>query len=587
MTYDYYNAPVNVVITAADDVSGVNAFEYRFVRAEGTSGVNVTIDTITIGQGQISYGGGNSVATYSFVLPGATLNANGQLNGTLEVRAINRSALSSEVKDVKRIVADNLAPALNVEYNDHVKEFDGIWYFNKAISTNYSVDEANFYQEDFSIRVTKDGRDIAPDITWSNRPNDRHFGSFELATDGRYEVSMAYTDRSGNAAQNYRSKLMIVDTVAPKITITGISNELASRDDKIGFVITIEDENLNLETATVLLQAVIVDEKGETSRVNLSKDIVAAAAPDGKSMTCTIENLEKDAVYTLSCTALDKADNVTDVMLAENGKSYKKMVFSVNRNGSTYMLSEETEAFIGGFSKEPVDIVVTEINPTELKNIKVTLFKNDQTIDLVEGTDYTIKKTGSIDTWYQYVYTIDKNVLWDDGVYRMAFYSEDRAGNVSNNTLDNKNVEISFAVDKTSPNVIITNLEQGVTYPVESLTVNIQASDNLKLVKGVAYLDGKECKTWDEQALAGMATGGALTLEIKDDSVKARTLKVVVTDAAGNETEKEVTGFFVTTNLWIRYVNNKPLLFTSVGAVGVGTPSLVFLFRRRRRFFRR
>ncbi len=587
VAYQYYNGPVNVVVSANDDISGVSAFEYRFVRADGTSGVNVSIDTITIGQGQISYGNGNTAATYSFVLPGATLTANGQLNGTLEVRAINRSSLSSEVKDTKRIVADNLAPTLDVTYNDHVKEFDGIWYFNQAISASFSIGEANFYQEDFGFRVTKDGRDIASEIAWSNRPNDKHFGDFALSADGRYEVSMNYADRSGNAAPNYKSKAMIVDTVAPKVTITGISNQMASRDDTIGFVITIEDENLNLDEVTVLLQGVIVNEKGETSRINLSKEVEAQASQDGKSMTVVVTNLEKDAVYTVSCTALDKANNVTDTMVAENGKSYKKMVFSVNRNGSTYLLSEETEKFIGGFSKEPSDIVVTEINPTELKNIKVTLFKNDQTIELVEGTDYQVKKTGSIDTWYQYVYTVDKDVLRDDGVYRMAFYSEDRAGNVSNNTLDNKNVEISFAVDKTIPNVIITNLEEGVTYPVESLTVNIQASDNLKLVRGVAYLDGKECKTWDEQALSAASTGSsALSLDIKDDSVKARTLRVVVTDAAGNETEKVVSGFFVTTNLWIRYVNNKPLLFTSIGAVGVGSPSVAFLFRRRRRRFR-
>ena len=41
------------------------------------------------------------------------------------------------------------------------------------------------------------------------------------------------------------------------------------------------------------------------------------------------------------------------------------------------------------------------------------------------------------------------------------------------------------------------------------------------------------------------------------------------TDAAGNEQTEEITNFYVTTNLFVRYYNNKPLFFGSIAAVVV------------------
>ena len=285
-----------------------------------------------------------------------------------------------------------------------------------------------------------------------------------------------------------------------------------------------------------------------------------------------------------ACSAVDKAKNKTEEIRTEDAKDYEKIIFAVNRNGSNYIVSPETEAFIGSFSKNPIDLVVEEINPNQLHNIKITLFKNGETIELKEGKDYQLKKTGSATTWYRYTYTLSKAIFEADGIYSVSFYSEDAAGNVSNNTLDNKNVEISFGVDNTNPSVIITNVEDGVTYPVESLEIVVQANDNLKLSQGVAYLDGKECASWNEKDIADLvAKGQDFSFAVSDESVKAHSLRIVMTDAAGNVTEKEVGGFYVTTNLWIRYVNNKPLLYGSIAGFVVLVLGLGFLIGAKRR----
>lgn len=171
-----------------------------------------------------------------------------------------------------------------------------------------------------------------------------------------------------------------------------------------------------------------------------------------------------------------------------------------------------------------------------------------------------------------YIYTVLAKNFADDGVYRLTFYSEDAAGNIAENTLDTKKQEIGFGVDKTKPNMVVTNLESDTTYPLENLTVSLSAGDNLLLQSVVVYLDdySKAYKTWTaEEVAAIVADQGEFTFDIPGDSTGAHQVKIVCTDAAGNEQTEEITNFYVTTNLFVRYYNNKPLFFGSIAAVVV------------------
>ena len=197
---------------------------------------------------------------------------------------------------------------------------------------------------------------------------------------------------------------------------------------------------------------------------------------------------------------------------------------------------------------------MTETNPDALQNIRITLFKNNQTIILQEGTDYRIEVRGGNGQWYEYIYTVLAKNFADDGVYRLTFYSEDAAGN------------------KTKPNMVVTNLESDTTYPLENLTVSLSAGDNLLLQSVVVYLDdySKAYKAWTAEEIAAIvADQGEFTFDIPGDSTGAHQVKIVCTDAAGNEQTEEITNFYVTTNLFVRYYNNKPLFFGSIAAVVV------------------
>ncbi len=60
-------------------------------------------------------------------------------------------------------------------------------------------------------------------------------------------------------------------------------------------------------------------------------------------------------------------------------------------------------------------------------------------------------------------------------------------------------------------------------------------------------------------------------------------VKIVCRDAAGNEAVQEITGFYVTTNLWVRYFNNKPLFFGSILALAAVLGFIVFIVVKRRK----
>ena len=159
---------------------------------------------------------------------------------------------------------------------------------------------------------------------------------------------------------------------------------------------------------------------------------------------------------------------------------------------------------------------------------------------------------------------------------------------MAENTLDTKGAELRFGVDKTAPNIVLLNLESHKTYAVDQMTAEVSASDNLLLKTVTVYLDdyNQPYRTWNEKEVAEMAAGNQpYTFDISGDSIHAHNVKVVTTDAAGNEQTAEARGFFVTTNLWIRYYTNKGLFFGTIGGVIGLAAFMVFLIilKRRRR----
>lgn len=294
--------------------------------------------------------------------------------------------------------------------------------------------------------------------------------------------------------------------------------------------------------------------------------------------TFEFDNIEKDDIYTLFASVTDNAGRSNQIQ-------YR---FSVNRLGSTYELSKETSEMNHSYTNSPNDVVVREINVNALSqdSVNVTMSKDNKPSDLRENTDYDLKKEGQDGEWSVYTYTIYKSNFKEDGNYGIRLYSVDEAKNISQNNLDdeNKRAEINFHVDKTSPNLSILNLNDGETYPEDSKMVKISVNDNTYVKEIQVRLNEKELKTYhleEIQKKADQNENYEIEIANSDDSQE---LQVFALDAAGNSKEAKVVDFYVTTNLWIRFVNNKVVLYSTImGVILVLASGIAIVFLKKKK----
>ena len=550
-----YNGDVSVVVSANDPVengvySGLKQVTYTVYNGTVYNEKDVTQ------QGVLYSWDGKAPCCQSKEGMGFTVDAKKNNSNDVHILLTAEDNAGNVTSMEYSIKIDITKPIINIEYDKNAA--DSGTFFRESRRATITVKERNFDDSlvNITLRATNDGADIAlPTVSGWTSSGDRHTATIAYRRDGLYTFDIDVTDKAGNTSADFTEQTFYVDTTAPTLEITGVADRSANNGDIIP-VVSYSDTNYDDAQVNITLTGAM--------RKGVALDGSYADQHNGKVFTFKnfAKEKEVDDIYTLAATLTDKAGNTTE----------KTILFSANRFGSTYALSAATEQLNGSYVQTPQDVVVTETNPDALQNIRITLFKNNQTIILQEGTDYRIEVRGGNGQWYEYIYTVLAKNFADDGVYRLTFYSEDAAGNIAENTLDTKKQEIGFGVDKTKPNMVVTNLESDTTYPLENLTVSLSAGDNLLLQSVVVYLDdySKAYKTWTaEEVAAIVADQGEFTFDIPGDSTGAHQVKIVCTDAAGNEQTEEITNFYVTTNLFVRYYNNKPLFFGSIAAVVV------------------
>ena len=448
----------------------------------------------------------------------------------------------------KSFTIDKTVPTITVSYDNNSARNGN--YYKADRTATVTIIEHNFDVNRVNVSFSAGDKKLPNMSGWSSS-GDQHTATIAYSSDGYYSFDISVKDKAGNDSAKFNTQSFYIDKTAPNLEITGVENNSAYSGDILP-VVSYSDANYDDNNVSIKLVG--------ANRDNVDLEGYYDDQINGKKFI--FYNFEKekkvDDIYTLTATLTDKAGNT----------STKSVVFSANRFGSTYAFDGATKKLNGAYSKSAKDIVVTETNVNKLNNITITLFKNSDTIKLKNGTDYRIDVEGGNGKWYKYVYTIFAKNFSDDGVYRLSFHSEDAAGNIAENTLDTKNKEVRFGIDKTKPNVVLDNLESGQTYPLEKLKVSMTANDNLLLNSVVVYLDNynKAYKTWDAKEIADIiAKNGEFTFDVSGNSTGAHKVKVVCTDAAGNKITKEITDFYVTTNLFVRYYNNKLLFFGSIG----------------------
>lgn len=468
---------------------------------------------------------------------------------------------------------DKVAPQVTVSYDNNSVENDN--YYNQDRTATITVNEHNFNAGDVVCNVTSTG--ATPTLSSWSTSGDTHTATIAYSEDAKYSFSFDYTDMAGNKCNTVPIDEFYVDKTAPKITLDGVNYHSANNGDVVGFTLTATDDNGDSNTFETKLQKVELNGK--------NKDIThlyEADTSNGNEMKYTVGNIDDDGVYVVKCSVKDLAGNSTDsiVVADEKGKSVSKdtVEFSVNRQGSTFIIDKNTKSVVdkGYIQKVENDVEITEINPNKIKSVKLQLETSGANRELEENKDYTVKENFSDTSWNTCKYIVKSSCFDKEAEYVLSLETKDKAGNTSFNDTKNPSyskediAKISFVVDRTCPKVLVDNLESNGRYNTDKQKVNIVAEDENQLSKLQIFLNGKLFKEYSQKQISD--NRGQFTLEI-NSSDDLQTLKVVGVDLAGNSTDDkgnekvEYKDFLVTTNFWIQYINNTVALVITVAVI--------------------
>ncbi len=597
VTFGYYNAPVTVTLTADDTVSGVHGILYSYAKALNVSGVNAELLNDAISAARIRRNGYTFTAT--FTIPKAVLTAANQFNGTVSFTATDRSGNAASYTDGRRTVVDTIRPAVEVTLTDPARKDGTTAYYAGTAGVTAKVNEANFYAEDVVFEVTRNGAAYPVSANWTNNSADLHTGTFSLTQEGEYVVKMRYTDRSGNVMQEYVSDTLIVDTTVPELTVTGVDADSANKDTPFGFVITAKDAHLDPDTLTVTLTAVVRDENGKYATKTVKLD-PAEVVKAGEECRITVKNLTEDAVYSLTCTVADRSGNVQKTFALHDGKEHEKISFSVNRNGSTFSVDENTAALLEQYYTYDVrnDVVIFETNVDPVEHYTVKLNGKE----LTEGTDYTTTLTTEPGKWALRTYTLNKNLFVTEGGYNVVVESTDKTNTVAYS--DVKSLDISFVVDQTAPVLTVSGLKTGGRYQTTEQTVTVIPTDDGGRLNSFRALvldsDGTPLRNaaGEDISVRFDLSGDELHDYLKEhDGMITFTVpeglenqvRLICGDCAAHadgttnvcdELYERVT---VSSNLFIIFFANKGLFYGTLGVLALLIVLIIFLIARKKR----
>lgn len=465
---------------------------------------------------------------------------------TLEVSGKDKAGNAAETVKAKDFTIDKTKPIITVTY-DNENPMNGN-YFAAERTATIQIEEHNFSSDRVQIIGTATNGEAAitfPTVGGWSGNGDIHTATILCGADGLYRFDVKYTDMAGNEAEEYNGEEYYVDMTEPEIEITGVENLSANNGDVIPRI-TLSDMNYDANGVNIELIG--------ANQGNVTPD--GAYTAQGNGQIFTFSNFPKeqayDDIYTINATLTDMAGN----------ESTETITFSVNRFGSVYVFDNSLKEIEGTYIQNEIDVKLTEVNVDSLEHdkIRVVVDANGTPRDLTEGTDYTVQETGGNGSWYRYDYTINKELFSNDGRYIVSLYSEDAAGNINENIAAAKEAEINFGVDKTAPVVVPIDLESNTQYPVDVKSATVSVNDNLVLDSVEIYVGEHKC---DYEA-----DGENYTFRIPSASEK-QDVSVCAVDAAGNRTNYIINGVLVTTNLLVRWYNNKLVFAGSLAGVAV------------------
>ena len=543
----------------------------------------------------------------------ATISYSADGDYTFEVSCVDLAGNLSNGVDYgnslapQKFTIDKTLPQIEVEY-DNIMARNGNYYKAERTAT-ITIREHNFETSRIKTKILAedDGTSItAPTISNWTSQGDVHVATIKYDKDALYTFDIDYEDKAGNKSANLDEQKFYVDMTMPTVKIEGVSDQSANKGKIIGITITASDTNFDLFEPEIKITKMT---KNKTTNQytpdgpNTATEVFEFSSIHNGQIA-TINNFAEDGVYFVTCNVMDKAGNEFDQVIYVNDQKQESVksatvnnpliYFSVNRNGSTFDIGDETLKLKNKKYVQTVndDIVLVEINADELTEQHVTLNGSELTKD----KDYSVVLEDRKDAseWYKYTYTISKSLFAAEGDYKIEISSVDKAENKT--YMDNKEVTMTFVVDRTAPIVTVSGITPSGRYQTESQTVTIIPSDAGGQLKSliVALVDSdnttiRELVNLEGEALEQMLANNDEKITFSIDEGLYQNVRIICDDYADYTDETNIIYDEVIKNVSIAnsailiFWANKPLRYGTMGGVVALIGVVIFVVARKRR----
>ncbi len=488
----------------------------------------------------------------------------------------------------EKFTIDTIDPTVEVSLSGTAKNGK---YYNETVTATVTVHEHNFAEGDTYVTFTPkndidtsyDKSSATPSISGWSGSGDTHTTTIDFSSDGTYSFTFDYKDKALREAQQFSQTEFVVDKNIDKlIKFIDVENTTAY-DGKIAPKVSFDDTNL--DTATSSMTRISLDTTDLKQSASPASNLKHAMNPSsGSSRTDAYEDfpqeLVNDGIYEFEASGTD---------MAGNSKS-EKIIFSVNRFGSTFMLSAQSREWVDtGYVNKQNQLDVIEINVNEVTDQSVSVTRNSQTATLNKDK-FKFSYTGDNENWYRYDYNVYDSNFAQDGEYTVTVSSTDTfKKSVSNRTAVNdeekgieKNCPISFVMDTDDPIIKIDGVESNTPYGEPEKTVSVICVDaNIDSKTLVIKDDDNELISGSDYTLEEHA--GELDIELIVDKPGKHSLSVYVADKATNGNEDEVTNFELNASIFTLFFHNTAAVIATAIALVALIALAVFLILRKKK----
>lgn len=482
----------------------------------------------------------------------------------------------------EEFTVDTVAPVLTLTFdNNSVK--NGMYYSADRNATVREV-ERNFSESESVITTTaKDDNKAdqpAPGASgWGRTGGDKESTEWtnHVAFTGElhYTIKATATDLAGNVAQEVSEPEFVIDKTKPSIKIDRVEDKTAYAGT-VAPLVTTDDTNIDISKVKWTLKGAHCGElKDKKLPQSTTKDTDNSQVVDFSDFE---RKVDIDDVYTLTAEATDMAGNTF--------KTQK--TFSANRFGSTYVFTAGTQNLRGAFIKKSQPVTVSEINVSGLDQGKShVVIAKDASARQLADKDFTTRTTDD-KGWSRTEYTIPAKEFDQDGFYRVQLTSEDKAGNLSQNTMEKKdedrksNAEVNFALDTTAPTSAALGVSSGNVYLDQNgRNVGVDAKDNLQVASAEIAVDGETQATWNGATLLKSTP----TFRLPADGSRHE-ITVTTVDKAGNQSTAVYDNITIASNWW-QYAMSTPwirntIIFGVIIVIAAIAGAIVAFSRRRK-----